>query len=74
MTNFFLCALPQLTKFESDSDAETNFGDGTPSVSSKKPLTDAPHSSPTPCHEENGATQTSQPIEKLTEDKVNGYI
>ena len=49
--NFFLYPLPQLTRFESDSDADTNLGDGTPSVSSKKPLTDAPCSSPTPCRE-----------------------
>ena len=43
-----LYALPQLTTFESDSDADTNVGDGTPS---KKPLNDASRSSPTPCRE-----------------------
>ena len=41
----------QLTRFESESDAETNFTNEDQSVSSKKPLTDGPYSSPTVCRE-----------------------
>ena len=72
----FLYALPQLNKFESDSDADNNLENGSPSAPSKKPLTDAHDKSPEDV-QKGGANlqpgqqsrEASQPTEKLI-DKV----